>query len=158
MIATSLRLIARRSMAHLRLLIAVIAGIVLAVAIMSATFIYFDSLRNIALEHALEQQSPRSLDVVMQASTPTGLRPSHDALIARVDGIVDNGLGGVIEKKHLAVKTATFNFLPISEVSPVQEGLTRRVAFVTFPGVGDEIRIVEGASAGLIGSPIPIYK
>lgn len=148
MITTSLRLIARRSLAHLRLLIAVIAGIVLAVAIMSATFIYFDSLRNLALEHDLERQSPESLDVVMQASTPTGLRTSHDALIARVNGIVDGGLGDVIEKKHLSVKTATFDFEPVSDVSPVQDGLTRRVAFVTFPGIGDEIRIIDGPGAG----------
>ncbi|MBT3943721.1 MAG: FtsX-like permease family protein [Chloroflexi bacterium] len=148
MITTSLRLIARRSLAHLRLLVAVIAGIVLAVAIMSATLIYFDSLRNLALEHALERQSPESLDVVMQASTPTGLRPSHDAIIARVDGIIDGAIGDVVGQKHLAVKTATFDFEPISEVSTVEDGKTRRVAFVTFPGIGDEIRIVEGSPAG----------
>ena len=69
MIITSLRLIARRSIAHFKLLIAVIAGVVIAVAIMAATFIYFDSLRNLALRHALEQQSSSSLDVVMVAST-----------------------------------------------------------------------------------------
>ncbi|MCH7907950.1 MAG: hypothetical protein IIB26_11030, partial [Chloroflexi bacterium] len=72
MISTSLRLIARRSVAHIRLLTAVIAGVVIAVAIMAATFIYFDSLRNLALRHALDRQTQSSLDVVMQASTATG--------------------------------------------------------------------------------------
>ncbi len=148
MIATSLRLIARRSLSHLRLLIAVIAGIILAVTIMSATTIYFDALRNLALEHALERQPSSSLDVVLQVSNPTGLRVSHDTLITRVDGIVEGGFGGVLKEKYLSVKTATFNFESISETAPERSDQTRRVAFVTFPGIGDEIRIISGHSPG----------
>ncbi len=153
MITTALKLIARRSVAHLRLLAAVIAGVVIAVAIMAATFIYFDSLRNLALRRAVDQQAPASLDVVMQLSAATGQRPSHDGLLARVDGIVDTGLKDFVRKTHLAVRSASFDFGPVSDVSPAPEGVTRRVAFAFLPGIEDEINVVAGTTTDNPGPP-----
>ena len=148
MIITSLRLIASRSIAHIKLLIAVIAGVVIAVAIMAATFIYFDSLRNLALRHALEQQSPSTLDVVMQTSASTGQRPVHEALLGRVDGILALGVSDIVLKQHLAIRSSTFDFLPVSDV-PVDEGAaSRRAVFVVLPGLEDEINIVSGEWPG----------
>ena len=144
MIITSLRLIARRSLAHFKLLIAVIAGVVIAVAIMAATFIYFDSLRNLALRHALEQQSPSSLDVVMQASTSTGQRPVHEALLGRVDSILALGVSDIVQNEHLAIRSATFNFEPVSDVPVDEDGLARRAVFVLLSGLEKEINIVDG--------------
>lgn len=148
MIITSLRLIARRSIAHIKLLTAVIAGVVIAVAIMAATFIYFDSLRNLALRHALEQQSPSSLDVVMQASNSTGQRPVHEALLGRVDGILGMGVSDIVQKQHLAIRSATFNFEPVSDVPVDDDGASRRAVFVLLPGLEDEINIVDGVVPG----------
>lgn len=154
MIATSLRLIALRSVAHLRLLIAVVAGIVLAVAIMAATFIYFDSLRNLALRHTLDRQAPASLDVLLQVSAATGQRQSHDALVGRVEAIVDIGLGRVIQQRHLAVRSATFDFEPVSGVLPVREDVRRRAVFVTLPGIENQVRLVEGELPGPSALPV----
>ena len=145
MISTSLRLIARRSVAHLRLLTAVIAGVVIAVAIMAATFIYFDSLRNLALRHALERQTDASLDVVLQVAAATGQRQSHDALLARVNGIVDSGLSDILQGRHLAIRSATLDFGALDDVSPEEEGVIRRVAFVAIPGIENEVDLVDGA-------------
>ena len=154
MISTSLRLIARRSVAHIRLLTAVIAGVVIAVAIMAATFIYFDSLRNLALRHALDRQTQSSLDVVIQASTATGQRPSHEALLSRIDGIVDSGLSRILQQRYLAVRSATFDFEPISDVLPGREDVLRRVAFVTLPGIENEVRVVDGEFPGPSALPV----
>jgi len=154
MIITSLRLIVRRSIAHFKLLIAVIAGVVIAVAIMAATFIYFDSLRNLALRHALEQQSESSLDVVMQASTSTGQRPTHEALIGRVDSILALGVSDIVQKQHLAIKSATFNFEPVSEVPAVEDGVVRRSVFVVLSGIEDEINILDGDVPGSQASAV----
>jgi hypothetical protein len=134
-------------------LTAVIAGVVIAVAIMAATLIYFDSLRNLALRRAVDQQAPASLDVVMQLSAAAAPRPLHDRLTARVDGIVDAGLKDYVREKHLAVRSASFDFAPASDVSPVQEGVTRRVAFAFLPGIEDEIDIVAGVAPGSPGPP-----
>ena len=144
MIFTSLRLIARRSVAHFRLLIAVITGVVIAVAIMAATFIYFDSLRNLALRHAMDRQTAASLDVVMQTSAPTGQRSSHDAILAKVDSILSVRLGEIVQEQHLAIRSATFDFEPISDVPPAGDGVKRRVAFVLLPGLENEIDVVGG--------------
>ncbi|MDA1258706.1 MAG: hypothetical protein O3C10_12845, partial [Chloroflexi bacterium] len=155
MITTSLRLIARRSIAHLRLLIAVIAGVVLAVAIMAATFIYFDSLRNLALKHALDGQSQSSLDVVLQVSAATGQRQSHDAIVGRVEGIVDAGLADVIQQRYLAIRSATFDFEPISGVLPPSKDTQRRVAFVAMRGIEDQVDLVGGEFPGPPRPPVP---
>ena len=50
---SSWNLILKRSSAHWRLIIAVILGVVLAVAITSSTILYFQSLRSIGLERDL---------------------------------------------------------------------------------------------------------
>jgi ABC-type antimicrobial peptide transport system permease subunit len=147
-IATSLRLIARRSIAHIRLLTAVMAGVVIAVSIMAATFIYFDSLRNLALRHVLEGQSETSLDVVMQMSVPTAQRGPYDATRARVNGLVERGLAEFVQQNHFAVRSSTFDFEPVSLVSDTPDGVKRRVAFVTLPGILDEIDMVDGAYPG----------
>ena len=55
MLTASLLLVARRTAAHARLLSAVVIGVVLAVTVMASSAIYFDSLRNIALDRSLDK-------------------------------------------------------------------------------------------------------
>ena len=80
MITASLLLVARRTAAHARLLIAVIIGVVLAVTVMASSSIYFDSLRNIALNRALEDVDQFDLDLEVQA----GVVPITDETRDRV--------------------------------------------------------------------------
>ncbi|NQU96987.1 MAG: hypothetical protein HQ548_05005, partial [Chloroflexi bacterium] len=63
----SLELIAKRSLAHWRLLSAVVIGVLLAGAIMATSVMYFESLRDMALQHALSRYEPDRLDILIEA-------------------------------------------------------------------------------------------
>ncbi|MDA0232723.1 MAG: hypothetical protein O3C69_04475, partial [Chloroflexi bacterium] len=67
MLSASLLLVARRTAAHARLLSAVVIGVVLAVTVMASASIYFDSLRNIALDRSLDSIDQHDLDIEVQA-------------------------------------------------------------------------------------------
>ena len=47
------QLIGKRSLAHWRVLLSVVLGVLLASSIMSGTIVYFDALRELALDRAL---------------------------------------------------------------------------------------------------------
>ena len=64
---TTWRFVLKRSMAHWRLLSAVVVGVVLASAIMSGTVIYFDSLKELALDETLDSVPRDDLDIVVKA-------------------------------------------------------------------------------------------
>ncbi|MBM3956839.1 MAG: hypothetical protein FJ313_02160, partial [Gemmatimonadetes bacterium] len=106
--AASLELIARRSLAHWRLLSAVVVGVVLAGAIMAASVMYFESLRDLALQHKLSQYEPERLDILIEARNTT-LSGERHAVITR---IVEEGairrLSPVLSDRSSGVKTSTF--------------------------------------------------
>ena len=49
------QLVAKRSLAHWRVLLSVLLGVLLASTIISGTVIYFDALRDVALNQSLEK-------------------------------------------------------------------------------------------------------
>ena len=59
--------VAKRSLAHWRLLSSVVIGVVLASAIMSGTVIYFDALRELALKNALSKLTIEEADILVKA-------------------------------------------------------------------------------------------
>ena len=61
-------MVARRSLANWKLLSSVVVGVVLASTIMAGTVIYFDSLRNLALEAELERRDPLDLDILTKTT------------------------------------------------------------------------------------------
>ena len=98
MFTSSLQLMARRSSAHWKLLSAVVIGVLLAVSIMSATVLYFDSLRNIALQHDLQQQVPERLDILIEARQSPVNPQSHENIVSFVESRLEmykNLLSGV---------------------------------------------------------------
>ena len=60
-------LVVKRGLAHWRLLSAVIIGVLLASMVMAGTVIYFDSLRELALDNALDKLSTTEKDIILKA-------------------------------------------------------------------------------------------
>ena len=60
-------LVAKRSLAHWKVLSSVVAGVLLASVIMASTVIYLDALRDLALTHALNQRTDDQLDILATA-------------------------------------------------------------------------------------------
>lgn len=61
---TTWKFVIKRSLSHARLLVSVVIGVLLAAAILSGTVIYFNSLKEIALDASLDTMSGNDLDIV----------------------------------------------------------------------------------------------
>ena len=57
------RMVARRSLGHWKLLVALVSGVVLSAALMSSVFLYSDAIRDLGLRHALDSRTPLALDL-----------------------------------------------------------------------------------------------
>ena len=126
MIFQSLRLIGRRSLAHWRLLSAVVVGILLAVSIMSATVVYFNSLRDLALHHDLAQVPASSLDVVVSADQSPVNAEKDKAIRDFVQPKLRARLGWFASSIQDGIRSATFyprhfRHLPLAEMTRVEE-------------------------------------
>ncbi|MCH7734061.1 MAG: ABC transporter permease [Chloroflexi bacterium] len=144
MFASSLQLMARRSLAHWKLLSAVVIGVLLAVSIMSATVLYFDSLRNIALQHDLQQQAPSRMDILIETRQSPVNPQSHEEIVKYVETRLESRLGRISAGITTALKSNTF-FLanPGDEVPPLADD-RRRASFVTVPGIEDHASLISG--------------
>ena len=136
-------MVARRSLANWRLLSSVVIGVVLASTIMAGTVIYFDSLRDLALESALEQHDPIDLDITVKTSKgPTSPKES-----AAVRGFMENEynarLGWLLEGSVRGARTATFFMTPPGEEEVAGDDNARSY-FHFLHGVEDHIEILPG--------------
>jgi ABC-type lipoprotein release transport system permease subunit len=152
-------MVIKRSLANWRLLSSVVIGVLLASAIMAGTVIYFDSLRDLALESELSKHAEADLDVIINANKgPT--TPENYALVKRrVDREFDNRLTGLSRNISRGGRTSTF-----FATKPGQEDQagndTFRSYFVFLEGADQAITIVDGVNPREIvasqpdGSPV----
>ena len=90
----SLPILAIRRMAgNWRLLSSVVLGTMIAGAILSATIIYSDAIRDLGLKFALEQQEPTALDLKVFRSTQTAGTEAYQRAEDRVGRAAANALG-----------------------------------------------------------------
>lgn len=162
---SSLPLVLKRTLAHWRLLSAVIIGVVLAVTIMASSVIFFESLRDLALDRALEKPLPTEIDVLVEASDTPASFESHREINARMDATVIQRLRPFLNAVEPAVKSWTFfpdlppPVIPAEQCSCRAVRLTttnqdgspvmlecdcRRVAFYSINRAPDRLKMVDG--------------
>ena len=83
----------RRMLSNWRLLSSVVAGTLVAGAILASTVIYADAIRDLGLEFALEQEQPESLDVRVRQINAPMRGPIYAQSRARIDDAVRGSLG-----------------------------------------------------------------
>ncbi len=163
MISNSLQLIVKRTLAHWRLLSAVVIGVVLASTIMASSVIFFDALRDVALQRALSTRAASDIDVLVEAGqVPTNLE-THSTIVDAMNGTIVRRFDSFVDEREFAIKTWTFFVdLPPLMVAPSEcpcrsnlgansvnddqlvECDCRRVAMMTIPDVENRVDIVEG--------------
>lgn len=165
MLSASLLLVARRTAAHARLLSAVVVGVVLAVTVMASASIYFDSLRQLALDRSLDTVDQFDLDLEVQAGIVPITTETRDIVLDAINGsIVERMRPFLIEEQH-AYKTWTFLLdEPPIQVLPgecpcrptalprpeddVENGTIAcdcgRLSFSTVPSIDENIAIIDG--------------
>jgi hypothetical protein len=144
MFLSALELMLRRSLSHWKLLSAVIIGVMLAVSIMSATVLYFDALRNIALQHDLDQHGPSTLDILVEAKQSPVDRESHEEFTDFVSPRLDRYLGPIADGISVAYKSSTFYIAGEGHEVPPPSDDRRRASFVVVEGIEDNAILVSG--------------
>jgi hypothetical protein len=163
MISNSFSLIVKRTLAHWRLLSAVVVGVVLASTIMASSVIFFDALRDVALQRALATHEPADIDVLVEAGQVPTSPETHATIVDAMDGSIVRRFSPFLNDSEFALKTWTFFVdLPPAMVAPSEcpcrsnVGLAnggddqliecdcRRVALMTLPEVDERANIVEG--------------
>jgi len=82
------RMVARRSLGHWKLLVALVSGVVLSAALMSSVFLYSDAIRDLGLRHALDSRKPLALDLHVTVSGGKINAPDYEARRKTVDDLV----------------------------------------------------------------------
>ena len=109
-------MVLKRSLANWRLLSSVVVGVVLASAIMAGTVIYFDSLRDIALDAALADREPLDLDIFTKVTRGPTNPASYSIVRNHVESAYSGSVGWFIEDALQGGRSATmFLTLPGAE-------------------------------------------
>lgn len=144
MFFASLQLILRRSLAHWRLLSAVVVGVLLAVSIMSATVVYFGALRDLALDHDFEGRSPGSLDVAVDGKQSPVNVVEDRQLMSLVEGVLDSRLGWFSSGVEKGIRSDTFFTANPGDTIPPESSDNRRAAFIVLERVKERAVITAG--------------
>ena len=137
-------MIVRRSAANWNLLSPVVLGVLLASVVMSGTVIFFDSLREIALDQSLKRVSEEDIDVLLQANRgPTNVQ-EYRKIADRVEPVIEEFISPYGVSVAKAAKSSTF-FLS----KPGYEegaGMDTQRAFVAYmPNLLENVVINDGS-------------
>ena len=171
----SIQLILKRTLANWRLLSAVIIGSILAGSIMSASVIYFESLRDIALQKELADQSPPDLDILLEIDQVPVNFETHGEVVNTVSDMVINRVGKFTSTNERAMRTWTFfvdeppEYVLMGQcpcrptvaepdaVNAFGEGMVecdcRRIQCMTVPDHVDNIEIIYGRHPEVVTEP-----
>ncbi len=165
MIGNPFQLIVKRTLAHWRLLSAVIVGVILASTIMASSVIFFDSLRDVALQRALSSQNASDLNVLVEAGQVPTNAETHSTIVDAMNATIVRRFEPFLDEHEFALKTWTFFVdLPPAMVAPSDcpcrsnisnnsgddeliECDCRRVSMMTIPDANNRLNIVEGTLA-----------
>ena len=165
MIGNSFQLIIKRTLAHWRLLSAVVVGVVLASTIMASSVIFFDALRDVALQRALSSHEASEIDVLVEAGQIPTNEETHSTIVDAMDSEIVGKFSSFLDQSEYALKTWTFFVdLPAPLVPPDQctcrtvigqqpsgdeevliECDCRRVMMMTIPNQDERVEIIEGS-------------
>lgn len=116
-----LMLALRRMSGNWRLLSSVGLGTIVAGAILSATIIYADTIRDVGLKFAIEQLDPVDLDVQVSRSSQTGDLTNYQRSESYVGGAVTNALAPVAASVVRQGSSATFFPVPTGSVPNLED-------------------------------------
>ena len=140
---TTWSFVLKRAMAHWRLLSAVVVGVLLASAIMSGTVIYFNSLKELALDETLDSVPRDDRDIVVKAVRGPTTVLEQQRVENAVTGVVNSHVGWFVGDRIAAGSSATFFR---SDVGSEEEagGDNDRSYFAFVPRLSEFVALVAG--------------
>jgi len=141
----SLPILAIRRMAgNWRLLSSVVLGTMVAGAILSATIIYSDAIRDLGLKFAVSQLEPTELDVKVFRSTQTTGTEAYQRAEDRVGQAAANALGPASASVVRQGASATFYPVPAGEIPDFDDDGRPRSNFIFRSDLESNVRVVDG--------------
>jgi len=136
-------------MAHWRLLSAVVVGVLLASAIMSGTVIYFNSLKELALDETLDSVPRDDRDIVVKAVRGPTTVLEQQRVENAVTGVVNSHVGWFVGDRIAAGSSATFFR---SDVGSEEEagGDNDRSYFAFVPRLSEFVALVAGGDTDFL--------
>ena len=137
--ATAWRMVFKRSLDHWRLLSSVVLGVLLSSAILAGSAIYFDALRELALQNTLDKYSQAELGILGQAQRSPTNRQEFEKVSGAAKQAADVHVDWMLSDRITAGKSPTF-FLatPGNEERAREEN--KRTYFAYLPRLFDSER------------------
>ena len=139
----TIQMIVKRSLAHWRLLSALLIGVVLAVAVMASTVIYYDALRNLALSFSLSQHESEDVNLLISGERGPTTQQEYEKVDNFVERRISQTVHWFVRDRHHGVKSATF-FLAFPGQEFSREESKDRAFFLFQDDLEKNIGIVEG--------------
>ncbi len=98
----------RRSLANWRLLSTVVAGAVVAVALLSSAPLYSNAINDLGLKHALRTKRTELLDLDIYAPNYFVTRQEYDTAQGIVDQLISQNIKSIIRQQERWLKSQTF--------------------------------------------------
>ena len=138
------QLVAKRALAHWRLLSYVVIGVVLASAILSGTVIYFEALRELALKSSLERRTSEQLNITVRASRGPTNNEEYGKVTNVVVPLINRHVSWMLHDSVHAGRTPTFYLGDFGGEDTAKDGLDRTF-FAFIDDLGERIPLIEGA-------------
>jgi ABC-type lipoprotein release transport system permease subunit len=140
---TAWPMVAKRGLAHWRLLSSVIIGVLLASAIMAGTVIYFDALRELALKNTLSKLTTNQTNILVKADRGPTTQQEYTKVGNAMIGEINARVSWMLRDSVRGGKSATF-FLaaPGREAAAGQDNARTYFAFT--PRLDQHITILPG--------------
>ena len=137
-------LVGKRSLAHWRLLSSVVIGVFMASAVMAGTVIYFDSLRELALDSTLGKLSTDETNILVKASRGPTSSIEYNKVAGAMNSQFDQRVDWMLRDRIRGGKTVTFFVTaPGEDLSRAGEDNARGY-FVFLPRLMDHVTLRSG--------------
>jgi hypothetical protein len=143
-IISTWQLVAKRALAHWRLLAYVVIGVVLASAILSGTVIYFEALRELSLKNSLQKRTAEQLNITVRASRGPTNNEEYGKVSNVVVPLINRHVSWMLRDAVHAGRTPTFYLGNIGSEDTAKDGLDRTF-FAFIDDLGERIPLIEGA-------------
>ena len=136
-------LVAKRSIAHWRLLLSVIIGVFLASTIMAGTVVYFDALREFALKTSLGRLTDAQADLLVRAERGPTSSVEYAKVFRPMTQQIDSRVEWLLKGRERGGKSATF-FLTATGSEETAGDDNSRAYFAFLDGLPERITLLPG--------------
>ena len=138
----------RRMLGNWRLLSSVVVGTLVAAAILSATAIFADAIRDLGLQFALRQRPLAALDVTIGQGNVSVSAVAYERSRGRQDVAVARVMHGAVEGATRGITSATFYPAPAGAKPRLEDAARPRANIVVRSALRDHVTVVQGAYPG----------